>query len=79
MKIWRTFAIQIVGFSHLLINLTNLTSGVRKCFPDIFGLHSFLQRKKIEKQTFYITTNFATFVAIYYIAKYVIVSHTRLA
>ena len=49
MKNWRTFAIQIVGFSHLLINLTNLTSGVRKCFPDIFGLHSFLQHKKIEK------------------------------
>ena len=33
-KNWRIFAIQIVGFSHLLINLTNLTLDVRK-FPRL--------------------------------------------
>ncbi len=40
-KNWRIFAIQIVGFSHLLINLTNLTSGVQK-FPRLLDTTLFL-------------------------------------
>ena len=41
----RIFAIQIVGFSHLLINLTNLTSGVRK-FPRLLDTTLFGQAPK---------------------------------
>ena len=45
----RIFAIQIVGFSHLLINLTNLTSGVRK-FPRLLDTTLFVpMQSRIER------------------------------
>ncbi len=76
-----------MGFSHVLINLTNLTSDTRK-FPRLSGIIFFAPPLFFSKnigvknraKLFHFTTKITNFVAIFILPKnYVVISHPCLA